>query len=513
MSALLVAGLLEGCDRPKNETTLQGAPLSRTLETLPRSITTVVNVDICGRPHNVVRVPISKYSVLTEPADRLSKVFAESLHTVHMRDSLHAIPRSFQQRRVPPPDLPRRGGNPGELSVSHASMFSWLSLASLFQGPQPGARTPQFQPPEYRLIDSAHNVSQHYIDVTSLSIGRPVLTAADSALICNPTRPEFQDDQPLINADTTYGPLVQIISSPVNDTLKNAGQFENKYQWVASVIVTIDSVENTYARLKSLPRYQALQLDSGYNCVYLGRFAGNWRARVKMPGAKGCNQPVTSGPDIVAFAGPELASDSIPPATRIIEGPGMVPYFGVRCGRAWCTIGARSKHDLAPPSFANAFHLPHAPPVTSRSKLDAWFDEQTVAVLDPVTNKLKPGMRAAVIPDSGLLNRKSADYYKGPVLVSYVFWPADPPEKYKKKFGFAEGWNQVYMQHIQHQPDTVWRATIIDAGDNRKMLDITNYPHVSGEVRGGARWAFWPTDDWIWAPCDNGCCLVEEGRN
>jgi hypothetical protein len=271
--------------------------------------------------------------------------------------------------------------------------------------------------------------------------------------------------------------------------------------------VSVDSAWNR-GKLMALARYRKLQLDTGANCIYLRRRATNWDAKIAVPSEKGC--PRSAGdraPSLPVLAGHERAIDSVPNAARIIEGRNHEPFIGVRCGAEWCVIGARSRIELTEAAHAHAFGLPHAPPATTRARLDAWFDDQTLAVADPATKVLRAGFRASIVPDTGLLHRASAQYTSGFVPVSAIYAADVPPEKYAKRFGYTKGWNLVFM----HREGSLWTALILDGNDKMHLRMITNYPHTIGDAPGSARWDWWDSDEWVWAPCDAGCCLVQEG--
>jgi hypothetical protein len=466
----------------------------------PDDFIAAVHVDGCGNPKRIVRVSPATFSQSRTRAAALAKQFSDSVRADHERRGMHAIGAARAGNGVVSKKVDRVSA---EIQVTKSQGTPKSVAPERSRG---GARDLTMA----RLKkDSLHAMPTVVIEglLRTFTPGRS--SAADSSIACaGAAQPEFQDAQRLINADATFGPLVQVVTVPGSELLKSASDFNGKFRWVAIAYVTLDRGMDatSYARLS---RYTALHLAPNMNCVFIGRFDGKWRARIQPAVQSTCGDAVSaSGSDMRMFASRDYEAGAIPAASRIIEGRNMAPFIGVRCGRAWCTIGASSSEEIGRPIHADAMSLPHAPPSNNQSQLDAWFDDQSLAVLDPATNTFRPGFRAAIIPDAKLQQRTSADYMAGWVPVSYVYAPNDPPQKYVDSFGYRKGWNQVYIHH----DGAVWSAMIVDPLDNATVRAITNYPHTVGNVRGSARWAWWDADEWIWAPCDDGCCLVQEGR-
>jgi len=289
--------------------------------------------------------------------------------------------------------------------------------------------------------------------------------------------------------------------------LTTSAQFDNTLRFVGLAVVIPDS-GMSYAAYHSLNRYSNLQLDTGVNCVYFGRRNGQWFARIATPKPK-CDAAAANGStNLNVISGPDEQPDSVLPAARIIEGKNMVPYLGFRCARAWCVIGPHEPSDLLTPVHAAGMEEANAPPMTIRTRLDVWFDEQHLAVFDSARNKLVARFRASIIPDTGLRHRTAIDYAKGYVAVASVYAATEPPAEYQRSFGYRRGWNRLFIRL-----DSVggWWSMIIDGHDSVHVRQVRNFSPTVGQMPGTARFAWQDLDEWVWVPCDNGCCLVQDG--
>jgi hypothetical protein len=366
--------------------------------------------------------------------------------------------------------------------------------------------------PQMRAIDSLHRMTRELITALQQTPGLTGILPASEGDACASVPPmEYQDAQALINEDTTFGPVVKVITAPIVKDLTDAAQFDNTFRPVAFAEVEFDATKMSLQQYRAMRRYADLSLDPGVNCVFLIRKNGKFSARITKPTA-GCTEGAAALAEAISVTvvSTNELPDSIPPASRIIEGKNMKPFIGVRCARAWCVIGATTVDDLIAPAHADALEEPNAPPISTRTRLDAWFDEQHLAVWDEAKKKLVPGFRASIVPDAGLLDAKLADFDARLVPVAFVWAGEEPPAKYKERLGFRKGWNRLFVQRIDGQS---WFSTIIDAEGGVHVRAILPYSHATGFVRGSGRWAWQESDEWIWVPCDNGCCLIQEGSD
>lgn len=452
--------------------------------------TVAVRLGPCGVPSSVTRAPAASVAAAHSRAVRWAAAYVDSLK----QSSKH--------------DDGRRGAR--IRGVSGANKYA-LRLVALFQRGGPGAAAAPQLEGDRIFMDSLHKVSFAARRALGMTMG--MTEPFSDEIVCgHAASPEFQDAQRLVSEDSTFGPLVQVITPPTTEALKTAAQFNDKKVLVALAEVTLDSGMTTtdYAQFT---RYAKLHLSPGINCIFLQRTNARWSAFIA-PEKDGCAPSVADNAQAInVYAGPDELPDSIPASSRIVEGRQMTPFIGVRCGRAWCVIGARSADDLLPPVHLAAMNAPGAPPATIRTRLAVWFDEQHLAVRDDKQGKLIARFRASIIPDAGLIHRTTADYDVGWVPVGYVFASTPVPAKYATRFGYHAGWNRLLVRRDKTQPDTLqWSAMIVNADDyTAHVRRITNFQHTFGNTPGTARWAWNELDEWVWIPCDNGCCLVQDG--
>jgi hypothetical protein len=371
--------------------------------------------------------------------------------------------------------------------------------------------------------------------------------------------PEVQDAQRIINADGSFGPIVQLISIDAGMALHAPADFDTGFVAVALAGVAKDTApESQWYPLSS--GYTRLNLAYGVNCVYLrhGGFAtpnvvasqqrilagastvtqagstpptpidraktaigatvahpllgpSSWTA-VVAPAEHDTLCTTSSAPnamtlDVVQFG--DSPTDSIPKAARFVEGKDMMSFIAVKCANGWCVIGPNPKASLQPAAHAGAFSATAGPKPGRRTDDILWFDEQHLAVPDAaVTWKLVPGFLASIVPDTGLRN-KNRSYKDKWYPMAYVYAPSKPPQKYQDGFGLRTGWNEIRMRQI----NGVWFAMVVSADGSTHVRDIQSMEHTFGDVPGTVRFDWVRTDDWVWVPCGDGCCLVQDGRD
>jgi hypothetical protein len=266
--------------------------------------------------------------------------------------------------------------------------------------------------------------------------------------------------------------------------------------------------EAQYATLSSYrPR---LHLELGSNCIFLQHGPRGWNARI-VPGTPGCSAAAAAAaPPLEVSQGPPQPTDSVPAAARIVEGRGLMPFIGVRCANAWCVVGPGAATGVMPSVHRSptALAQPFAPPTTSKTLIGAWYDEQHLAVWDSVAKRWKPGFIASVVPDPNLRARPVTAYDLGFQQVASLYSPGAPPEKYANGFGYARGWNRIYLRR---DSTGAWDAIVIGADSVVHYRTVHLYQHTTGSVPGSVRFEWREDDEWVWIPCDAGCCLVQEG--
>jgi len=371
--------------------------------------------------------------------------------------------------------------------------------------------------------------------------------------------PEVQDAQRIINADGSFGPIVQLISIDGAMALHAPADFDTGFVAVALAGVAKDTApQSQWYPLSS--GYTRLNFAYGVNCVYLRHSSvstpnviasqqrivagagtatqagssvpiaidrakaaigatvahsligpGSWTAVVAP--AEHDTLCTTSSSlnaktlDVVQFG--DSPTDSIPQAARFVEGKDMMSFIAVKCANGWCVIGPNPKASLQPAAHAGAFSATAGPKQGRRTDDILWFDEQHLALPDAaVSGKLVPGFLASIVPDTGLRN-KSRDYKDKWYPMAYVYAPSKPPQKYQDGFGLRTGWNEIRMRQI----NGVWFAMVVSADGSTHVRDIQSMEHTFGDVPGTVRFDWVAGDDWVWVPCSDGCCLVQDGRD
>jgi hypothetical protein len=191
------------------------------------------------------------------------------------------------------------------------------------------------------------------------------------------------------------------------------------------------------------------------------------------------------------------AATDIPPVTRFVQSGDTLTYVGVRCADAWCNVGA-----AGPPLVESVHKDAPGVPATAQAQVKGWFDEQQLAV-PAGGGTLGPSQFATVVPEPNLEHIES---FASPQLVARVYFPVENPV-YKRKFGFAQGWNTIELQGTEGMDN--WIATIKTSTGNPTTLPVMRKAHTIGSVPGTARFAWIGRDEWIWIACKIGCCLIE----
>lgn len=535
-------------DCPNRQTLVFDGPLSLTTP----MVAVRAFVDPCAVVQAQMLTPASVYEVSRNQAIQEANTVRDSIGQAAARATGRGAP---QARGVEPPV--KKPARPPLLTVGVVQ-----TLASVRDRP------------EWRLVmqDSlAGGVSsglRRALGANAPGSGVPGV-ALDRRVSCGPAAmPEVNDAQRIINRESTpanleprytYGPVVQLAALDVGTALPNAADFDTGFVVAAIAAVTPDTgVERDWYPMST--GYTRLGLGYGNNCVYLrhspistphivasqqrvvagGGIAtqagspataridrakasagatvaqslvgpGTWTAVVApASGDSLCNTSTASNAktlDVVEFG--DSPTDSVPRAARFIEGKNMMSFLAVKCASGWCVIGPNPNAEMQPAAHAGAFSATSGPKQGRRTDDALWFDEQHLAVPDPAQpNRLVPSFRASVVPDTGLQN-PSRDYQNKWYPMAHVYAPSSPPQKYQDGFGLRTGWNEIRMRQI----NGIWFAMFVSADGTTHVRDILPMAHTFGETPGTVRFDWVKYDDWVWVPCSDGCCLVQDGRD
>ncbi len=300
-------------------------------------------------------------------------------------------------------------------------------------------------------------------------------------------------------------------------------------------------------------RYAPLGIEPGFNCLFVFKRGGRWRARMVPWGP---TDPDCSDAHISPVSGrgfplevrhtrkPGMSDQDYPPVARWERGR-VEYYIGIACGGEWCQIG-HAKFVPFPSYSGPTLAFDPVPGVTVTVPprrvytIQGWYDDQRVAIQG--ANWQEPsGPYGTFVPSPALDQLVHVtDFMKGWVHAASAVVDRD----YKKMF--KRGVNKVYLCHgpaLQSapnapacgvQPDVAnascvsdmdgfpWWARIVPArGGAPKDWCVTRRDHT-GElaqyiashpgdiiaIPGAARWRWTSTDDGEWIRCGTGCCTI-----
>lgn len=323
---------------------------------------------------------------------------------------------------------------------------------------------------------------------------------------------EAHDCQRLRTGDE-FGPLVGIF--PLADAM---GEMEIWDQPTA-----VATIYNWGDFDFSAETYGALEIEDGWNCLWVRRAEVGWRAAVEATDVP-CPDATEEPLDYPLFVyvsrlrgerSLEDANSLYPPTGRWAwDDASSAHAIGIRCGAAWCTIGnGRLDVDSIIPS------------------VPGWSDDQFLAIPaaagspEPVI----PGPRGRVDPDSTYWTVWNGDYVKQfPAElkheVSLVFMrdqleqpdgvaiahisirdPGDYVDKFSLETTGSFGRSTVFVQG--QAPNDLLATFSSSAGEEEGTV---TFIHESGHSAAGAvRWRWQEWDEALWASCEEGCCTVE----
>lgn len=373
--------------------------------------------------------------------------------------------------------------------------------------------------------------------------------------------PEFHDCQRFIIAPTAdpetwrFGGLYAIFASSWLDSLVvlmggRSLEDETAHYRLAVTAATIYSYDDS--------RYGPLGIQPGFNCLYLSA-VGEWRATVL---------PVTDAEECMQHRNPaDLRGTSLevrrtrvkaigdgdyPPVARWDWDPARAEqYIGVKCGIAWCEIGANGFQT----SQAHTRQIQRTTDATSplgllwlklfKSSLlrqqrvwrvKGWYDEQHLAIPD-ASGKIRPGAaRGTVVPHPDLSTYRNEKAFSGTWKVVAYFLIDQPSLAYQGKLlltpqrearttlalckGTANACGVTNPPPPRTQEewwggwlkDSWWGKVASSDGQvlYRRVVRRKHPEEVRGRVPATARWRWHPFDEEIWVYCPQGCCEATE---
>lgn len=289
-------------------------------------------------------------------------------------------------------------------------------------------------------------------------------------------------------------------------------------------------------------RYPALGIENGFNCLYLWD-PPDWKAamipqrdnpdcrykRIVEPLPAGA-VPLTVHP-IQPASIPPFRDREYPPVARWDwDSLSRQQYIGIRCGLAWCEVGAPS----TAPTDAECAYPPPLPfdPVVGLSAgtgmakavtmVKGWFDAQRLAVsAEPSsgTLKVRPSWVCGFIVPNPVLGDLQQSHFEATwVHVAWALVGAD----YRSTVHLAKGRNKISLCYgtatrcrvptgkvgcSEATPNTMWWAKIMapDGSETYRCVVWRGYP-TGIDVPGTVRWRWQADDETNWIKCPSGCC-------
>jgi hypothetical protein len=298
--------------------------------------------------------------------------------------------------------------------------------------------------------------------------------------------------------------------------------------------------------------YLPLSIQVGLNCVYMFMSGSSRVARIVGSGVaeRNCltNVPVDSirtAPAlevrISSTADGPLSDADVPPVARwdLDERNGHY-YFGLKCGPAWCEVGATGF--ASSPSVMERLHAVGlsssvATGLRKHYAVKAWYDEQFLAVMS-AGQAIPSLIRGIVVPDADLGSRDSSAYTNQWAPVARVLLDTTKatinPYRDKLNLGHtpAGTFNLIELCFSMEEKcpgigtplacssaaykaaaamggPQYWRARITRADGNvdfRCVIARSPPSKIATAIPRTARWHFLDQDDIVWEWCPSGCC-------
>lgn len=283
-------------------------------------------------------------------------------------------------------------------------------------------------------------------------------------------------------------------------------------------------------------RYAPLGIEPYFNCLYLFRHLGRWRAKMVPVGKRerDCRDPRVD-PDaapgkelpVQELKPPAFLESDYPPVARWDWDPdSLEQYIGIKCGDAWCEVGDSG--------FVSSQAHPSSPPVDNVSGgtlspaelsrvfgIKGWYDAQQLAV----GTGDAPGPAWGVIiphPALGRADHNLSSYFRPWVHVA----TAVLTDNYPSKLNFKRGANKIYLCNgtatecgvrapaptCPAAADGQWWAKIRPKWlwfwqkPTYRCVIYRAHPGLGIPIPGTTRWRWWVHDETTWVRCSQGCC-------
>jgi hypothetical protein len=366
--------------------------------------------------------------------------------------------------------------------------------------------------------------------------------------------PEFHDCQRLIVAGQQYGPLAAIFA-----TLNLRGLMDSldaPARQAGAPPARVDSfaagsiVSTTYPPLPASSSvnhqiiaaalifadsgYRVLGITPGINCLYVGRYtvaggsAEGWFAWMIPHSGSGENACTARRRREIPATGTSLqltrsittefsTEDDYPLVARWDwDAENSNQYLGIRCGAAWCEIGA--------PGFVPSVPLPVTPGMSPGERrvrlIKGWYDQQYLATsVGASVGKLVPSrVLGTIVPDVALGKLDDADFNDTWVPAAQIVLAAPAGQdaalkEYDKHFNYerSDHANPIRLL-VKQEVSGEWLAQVVRPSDGKvrfkrvKRREVTSSLPPGYDVPGVARWRWMSVDEGTWIRCSRGCC-------
>jgi hypothetical protein len=370
-----------------------------------------------------------------------------------------------------------------------------LVLAACPPPPPPAA-------PEFQIQSLAQQIQLSPCDsVPPPPVAVQALTGGDTY------ENEVHDCQRLVLstfAGDAFGPLVGIF--PLDSAMRLPAQGFAGGR-IAASIYSWGTIDN------QLQGYPALQIEPGWQCLWLRYERETWAAAVTPVGQAPCQSPgLHPDPNYAFLEVRQLVHESAEAAD-----PGFYPptarwawdssqskhYIGIKCGTGWCVIGERgfTPRESQPLRGAKERSVP------------GWYDEQHLAIPDPANPAvLRPGPWGTIYPISDLASITPARFARG-LVVAYM----DIVEEPRHPGGLAYYTQKFYLEtagtigegsialSVTGQTSGTAEFVQKNSGRRRATTGFRRLPDIAHAAPGAVRWRWREGDESAWVWC-RGCC-------
>ena len=339
--------------------------------------------------------------------------------------------------------------------------------------------------------------------------------------------------------DSLGPPLPDSVGQSVLDSVFNAhgsqpntafpsGQFRGHHRVQAAALI---AAEGSYAHLG---------IEPGLSCLYLGRAGSrrpnggdDWLGRVvKAATDEQARCPIKLWQDVpegknlvVKLSGTEeeFTADAEYPAVARWDWSeaDSTQYIGIKCGPAWCEVGAEGftpSPPLSPPDKASR-------EVRRVHLIKGWYDQQLLAKELPDGRLVPSRILGAVVPlpdlgEKELPHFKKRTHVANIVLVAVEDGQEEALESYKMKYNFGETTTDRAIklrikagktdeewdgQFRRHWGPFGWFWTDKHRRVIRRPLP-SSFAAQGHTVPAVARWRWFQRDEGTWTRCSLGCC-------